>query len=61
MEKKYIGYKVEAGGDFDFPIWFRGFITWFDGEQILVYNSDRFEKKEDAWKWIAERLKEDDF
>jgi len=56
--KKHIGYKVEAGGDLDIPIWFKGFIIYFDGENIIITSSGRFIEKNDAWKWIAGTLKE---
>ena len=60
-KKQHIGYKVEEGGDFTMLNGFKGFITWFDGEQIFVHESERFVKKTDAWKWIEERLKNNDF
>jgi hypothetical protein len=56
--KKHIGYKVEVGFDLDFPIWYKGFITYFNGEEIIITSSNRFERKEDAWKWISNALKE---
>lgn len=64
MEKKieeHIEYKVEAGPDFCIPIWYMGFITWSDGEQIVGCKSDRFKEKTDAWRWIAERLMKEDY
>ncbi len=55
--KKHIGYKVEAGGDLDIPIWYRGFITYFDGENIIITSSDRYLDKAGAWQWIGKTLK----
>ena len=55
--KKYIGYRVETGMDLDFPLYFMGFITYFNGEDIIIERSERFEEKESAWKWIADTLK----
>ena len=55
--KKYIGYKVEAGMELGSPLYFMGFITYFDGEDIIVERSERFKEKEDAWKWIGKTLK----
>ena len=54
--KEHIGYKVEVGGDFDIPIWFMGFITYFDGTEIIITSSNRFDDKQDAWKWIGDTL-----
>lgn len=54
--KKHIGYKVEAGSDFDVPLWFRGFITYFNGEKIVITSSERFIEKAEAWKWIGDTL-----
>ncbi len=57
--KEYIGYKVEAGGNLEIPIYYMGFITYFDGEQIVVTQSEKFKEREDAWKWIGSELKKE--
>lgn len=60
-ERKYrhIDYKIEVGSDFDIGIYFMGFITAFDGEQIIATrSSERYPDRQGARKWIAEKLKE---
>ena len=55
--KKHIGYKIEAGSDFDMGFYYVGYITYFDGEQIVITQSDRCEDRKDAWRWIGQTLK----
>lgn len=56
--KKHIGYKVEATLDFGTIIKFVGFITYFDGRNIIVTRSSVLQEETDAWKWIGDTLAE---
>lgn len=57
--KKHIGYRIEATLDFSpNPMQFVGYITYFDGEQIVLTASDPFRERVDAWRWIGNTLKQ---